>query len=168
MRNIFFFTCTLLSILTLYSKMTLNFQIAKKPKHAHLSEWISSIRNHFWYCCQHCDGDELRLKLLWIRVLHHVCDDHDYCDHDELPESELSKTFLESDSSTMRELREVVTEPRWLKSLAHYTRNCHTGMVEASKFLFCQMEARQISIYKQLALLIQKFTCLSSKSHNIN
>ena len=29
-----------------------------------LSQWSSTIVNHFWYCCRtYCDGDEQRLKV---------------------------------------------------------------------------------------------------------
>lgn len=105
-------------------------QLAKKKHHEELIPWIGPIRNHFWYCCKECNGSELKLKLLWTRLLHHICNDHDYCKHSPIEDEQDSKNYLSSNGSTMKELRKIVNDPRWLKSLASYTRNRHTGMIE--------------------------------------
>ena len=81
-----------------------------------------------------CDGDEFKLRILWARLLHHICDDHDFCTHEPILDEDQEKIFLSSNSGTMEELRQILWDPAWMKSLAHYTRNRHTGMIEV---MFC-------------------------------
>eukprot|EP00795_Rhopilema_esculentum_P004184 gene4184-20369_t len=77
-----------------------------------------------------CDGDEFKFRILWARLLHHICDDHDFCTHEPILDEDQEKIFLSSNSGTMEELRQIVLDLAWMKSLAHYTRNRHTGMIE--------------------------------------
>ncbi|XP_065069129.1 uncharacterized protein LOC135694361 [Rhopilema esculentum] len=113
------------------SKLTTKLtKLAKKNKHKALATWIPSIRNHFWFCCSMCDGDEFKFRILWARLLHHICDDHDFCTHEPILDEDQEKIFLSSNSGTMEELRQIVLDLAWMKSLAHYTRNRHTGMIE--------------------------------------
>lgn len=71
--------------------------------------------------------------MLWSRVLHHICNDHEYCQHDELEEDkENGKVYLEPNGNTMKELRDIVTNHKWLQSMRYYTNNRHTGMIEVS------------------------------------
>ena len=46
-----------------------------------VTPWIAAIRNHFWYAVANCDEDELRMRVIWLRVLQHICEDHSQCDH---------------------------------------------------------------------------------------
>ena len=108
------------------------FKIAKKQAHQKLLPWISPIRNQFWYCCSNCDGNELKLHLLWTRLLHHIANDHEYCDHDMVTGPPDGKEWLDPNGSTMKELREKVMDGKLLKSLGYYVRNRHTGMLEVS------------------------------------
>lgn len=100
-----------------------------------MGPWIPDIRNHFWFCCANCEGSELKLKLIWTRLLHHISNDHDYCEHGELSDEDHQKPYLLAHGNTMKKLREIVLDPQWLKSLAYYTRNRHTGMLEVKIIL---------------------------------
>ena len=65
-------------------------------------------------------------------MLHHICNDHQYCDHEEIDDEQRDGDWLDPASNTMTLLREVVTEPNLLKSLHYYSRNRHTGILEVS------------------------------------
>ncbi|XP_065067642.1 uncharacterized protein LOC135693180 [Rhopilema esculentum] len=105
-------------------------EIAKKRAHSKLQPWIPSIRNHFWYCCSHAEGNNLKLRLLWKRLLNHVSNDHQFCEHEEMQEPCGNKEWLEPGGATMKLLCEQVNDPKLLKSLDYYVRNRHTGMLE--------------------------------------
>ena len=64
--------------------------------------WIPSIRNHFWYCCSNCDGDELQLRLIWLRMLQHICSDHTYCTHEAMDSPSEGKDWLDPNSQSMK------------------------------------------------------------------
>lgn len=61
-----------------------------------IKKWSEHIIRHFWYCCSTVSqiepqNDEVALgqmKEMWISVLHHVCDQHEWlcgkCSHGEL------------------------------------------------------------------------------------
>ena len=34
-----------------------------------VAEWSEAIRNHFWFVCQNCDGDEEKLKVILTESL---------------------------------------------------------------------------------------------------
>ncbi len=77
----------------------------------------------------------MKLKLLLTRLLHHISNDHEYCEHGDLKEEDQKKVYLLAHGNTMKKLREIVLDKQWLKSLAYYTRNRHTGILEV-KFYF--------------------------------
>ena len=56
-------------------------------------------------------------------VLHHVVGEHEWADgeylHGPLTETEAHKTCLEKDSKAMEALRNVVMDPRFVKTLHH-------------------------------------------------
>ncbi|XP_065060234.1 uncharacterized protein LOC135687568 [Rhopilema esculentum] len=110
------------------------YNLAKIQKHADIVPWILSIRNNFWYCCKSCDGNELKLRLLWTRLLHHISGYHRYCTHEEITEQDRTKPYIRPDSSSMTKLREIMCDKKWLKSLEYYTQNRHTGGVPQSSF----------------------------------
>ena len=64
--------------------------------------WIPSIRNHFWYSCSNCDGDELQLRLIWLRMLQHICSDHTYCTHEAMDSPSEGKDWLDPNSQSMK------------------------------------------------------------------
>ncbi len=69
----------------------------------------------------------MKLRLLWTRLLHHVANNHEYCEHEEIEDRD---DWLDPASNPMQALREVVTDPKLLKSFHYYVRNRHTGMLE--------------------------------------
>eukprot|EP00794_Sanderia_malayensis_P012427 gene12427-13712_t len=121
-------------------------ELAKKKRNEDLAPWIAPIRNHFWYCCRSCEGSELKLKLPWSRLLHHLCGDHDYCDHGELEEKgpNEERQYLSSKEKTMQQLRAIILDPKWLKSMPKYVRNRHTGMLEAFHSLILEYCPKRI------------------------
>lgn len=71
------------------------------------------------------------MRVLWLNVLKHICDDHSDCDHKPLDdENRNGKPWLDADSIEMDIIREHVMNPQWLKSFAYYTRYRHTGLLE--------------------------------------
>ena len=103
--------------------------------------------------CSNCEGSALKLKLLWTRLLHHVSNDHDYCNHPALDqlwstdtaETDTGREYLSSHGGTMKKLREIILDPKWLKSLDRYTRNRHTGMLEVCASF---KENKKVILYK--------------------
>ena len=88
------------------------------------------ITNHIWFNCKECGGDELKLKMLLSRLLHHICNDNDYCQYDELDDKVEGRMYLDSNSCTTKELRDFVMDKSLLAYLCYYRNNHHTGMLE--------------------------------------
>eukprot|EP00112_Aurelia_sp_Birch-Aquarium-sp1_P013136 Seg2779.3 transcript_id=Seg2779.3/GoldUCD/mRNA.D3Y31 product="hypothetical protein" protein_id=Seg2779.3/GoldUCD/D3Y31 len=90
-----------------------------------LNQWIDSIVNHFWFCCQECNGNVSELKVTWTNLLHHVCGEHVWsdgeCKHGPPTDAE-PKTPLKRDGKAMIALREIVWDKKFLSSLDHYVR----------------------------------------------
>ena len=63
---------------------------------------------------------------MWIGVIHHVCGEHEWengeCSHGQLTEVEEGKEILAKDSKAVEELRKIVFDAEWLKSLQHYVK----------------------------------------------
>ena len=61
---------------------------------------------------------------MWLRIIHHVCGEHEWedgeCSHRQLTEAEDGKTILAKDSKAAEELRKIVFDGEWLKSLQYY------------------------------------------------
>lgn len=55
-------------------------ELARKSAFKVLLYWIKPIVNHFWWCCNTCNGRVDRLLVLkrWVGILHHVnnCNNH--------------------------------------------------------------------------------------------
>ena len=85
--------------------------------------------------------------------MHHICDDHDFCTHEPIVDEDREKMFLSSSSGTMEELRQIVLDPAWMKSLAYYTRNRHTGSIEVMFYLMI------------IIIIILTMTIMNTKYH---
>ena len=63
---------------------------------------------------------------MWLGILHHVCGQHEWdggmCSHGPLTEIEGGKEYLPMTSKAAKELRKIVLDREWLKSLEHYVR----------------------------------------------
>ena len=63
---------------------------------------------------------------MWIGVIHHVCGEHEWengeCSHGQLTEVEEGKKSLAKDSKAAEELRKIVFDAEWLKSLQYYVK----------------------------------------------
>ncbi|XP_014666172.1 PREDICTED: uncharacterized protein LOC106808111 [Priapulus caudatus] len=100
-------------------------------KCSHLRPWIRDIVDHFWYCCQHCDGSLIKLQGLWKGVLHHVRGVHEWyvgdggpgcCLHEEMPDNQPTgnKEWMTTDSPAFVAMRKVVLDPYLIRTLPHY------------------------------------------------
>ena len=49
---------------------------ANKRGKTALLDFVTSIRNHFWYCAQVCKGDVDKMTDMWVSVLRHVIGEH--------------------------------------------------------------------------------------------
>ncbi|KAK3747403.1 hypothetical protein QZH41_012086 [Actinostola sp. cb2023] len=93
-------------------KLTAVLTEASKPKDCRdISKWASVIRNHFWYCCQSCHGNEEQLKDSWISIIHHICGEHEWesgqCPHEPI-EGEDNNPYLTKDSKAAEAIRKIV------------------------------------------------------------
>ena len=104
-----------------------------------LKPWIKSIINHFWWCSRSCNGDADLLREMWMSVLHHVTNVHEWmdckvfkkCAHPLLtPDQVHKKKWLSPTSTAYIALEEVVLEKKLLKDLSKVTEFCHTGDLE--------------------------------------
>ena len=63
---------------------------------------------------------------MWFGIMHHVCGEHEWedgeCSHGQLTEAESGKTILAKDSKAAEELRKIVLDRDWLKTLQHYVK----------------------------------------------
>lgn len=61
---------------------------------------------------------------MWIGIVHHVCGEHEWddgeCSHGQLTVEEGDKEILAKDSKAAEELRKIVFDRDWLKSLEFY------------------------------------------------
>ena len=61
---------------------------------------------------------------LWLGIVHHVCGEHKWnegqCSHGPLIEMEGGKEYLEIDSKAAKELKKILLDREWLKSLEFY------------------------------------------------
>ena len=67
----------------------------------------------------------LMLSFLFLRIIvHHVCGEHEWnegvCSHGPLTEVEGGKEYLDMDSKAAKELKKIVLDLEWLKSLQLY------------------------------------------------
>ena len=66
----------------------------------------------------------LCLQETWIGIIHHVCGEHQWnegeCQHGPLTHLESGKTIIAKDSKAAKELRAIVFDKKWLKSLNFY------------------------------------------------
>ena len=58
-------------------------------------------------------------------IIHHVCGEHEWddegeCQHGPLTELQFSKTIIAKDNKPAKELRAIVFDKKWLKSLNFY------------------------------------------------
>lgn len=51
-------------------------ELARKSAFKVLLYWIKPIVNHFWWCCNTCNGKVDRLLKRWVGILHHVNNNH--------------------------------------------------------------------------------------------
>ncbi|CAB3982210.1 Hypothetical predicted protein [Paramuricea clavata] len=105
----------------------------QRRENAVLKDWVAAVRNHFWHCAKECNGSLKKMKRMWINLLKHVCNVHEWyggkCSHGPLNESD--HTWLEPDSPPLQALREIVLDKKFLKSFPFYTSFRHTGKLEA-------------------------------------
>jgi hypothetical protein len=104
-----------------------------------LGNWTQSIANHFWWCAASCNGDAQLLKEMWISLLNHITNTHEWggnvtfhkCDHLQLTSQQKAKTkWLKSKSDAFKALQAIVLDKRLIKALPHITKFCHTGDLE--------------------------------------
>lgn len=107
------------------AKLTKSLSEAAKQKGCQaLSEWITSIRNHFWHCCEECCGDVHKLKDMWLGITHHIQGEHKWidgeCSHGQLSEDDHTKPLIPEDTPAHEALKKIVFDPRWLESMEYY------------------------------------------------
>ncbi|XP_044184769.1 uncharacterized protein LOC122964909 [Acropora millepora] len=123
--------------------------------------WSEHIIRHFWYCCSTVSqiepqNDEVALgqmKEMWISVLHHVCDQHEWlcgkCSHGELPSEERELPWFDRRDKDFEALQAIILEPSLLDSFKHYTRFRHTGALERANSMSLMYASKRHSFSKK-------------------
>ena len=64
------------------------------------------------------------LGQLWLGIIHHVCGEHEWdggtCSHGPLTNVEGGKEYIDKNSKAAKELKKIVLDREWMKSLEHY------------------------------------------------
>ncbi|XP_068094284.1 uncharacterized protein [Hyperolius riggenbachi] len=134
---------------------------SKKKVNESLIPWIDKIYNHFWWSVQHCENNEEKLRKLWLSLLHHVVDEHEWmengnlekCDHDPITDTEHNLgIWLHVNSSSYNRLEAIVSHRQILADLKNLIWFCHTGPLEVfhsnvlkprTKRIHCGMDSMQ-------------------------
>lgn len=145
-------------------------KVAKKKAFRDLQPWIKSIVNHFWWCCANCDGNVYLLKDMWVHLLQHTQNIHDWsdanssytsCAHGPLTERDcVAKKWLTSGSMAYAALEKIVLDGNMIKDLPNLVNFKHSGSIEVYHNLLLKYCPKRLSFsYKgmhartQLAIL---------------
>lgn len=92
---------------------------------------------------------------MWLGILHHVCGEHEWnegqCSHGPLTEVEGGKEYLDMDSKAAKELKKIVLDKEWLKSLEFYvlfryhSNRINVCGIKGSYMYSCMIEGTNIS-----------------------
>eukprot|EP00105_Crassostrea_gigas_P035927 XP_019920075.1 PREDICTED: uncharacterized protein LOC105321369 [Crassostrea gigas] len=108
-------------------------ELARKSAFKVLLYWIKPIVNHFWWCCNTCNGKVDRLLKRWVGILHHVNNNHvlpgGRCFHPETANM-VENHWLERDSAAFKELTKIVTNKEWCGSMEYYVNCQQTWAIE--------------------------------------
>ncbi|XP_033116607.1 uncharacterized protein LOC117116642 [Anneissia japonica] len=107
---------------------------AASKKHKDMQQWEKCVVNHFWWCCETCEGDVTQLLERWQSVLRHIVDVHEWrcatkffkCAHGE----QEPKALLEAGGDAHKALQSIVMEKKFQKDMKLATAFCHTGNLE--------------------------------------
>lgn len=116
-------------------------KVANTKENSDLRLWVPAIRNHFWYSSRTCGGNVLKLKSVWLSLLHHIVNEHDWilsvdgsvgkCDHGDLAQCDQNKAWLQKGSSAHNALRAIMVKKQFLNTLPYYKDFKHTGSLES-------------------------------------
>ncbi|XP_067017883.1 uncharacterized protein [Acropora muricata] len=151
-------------------KLTAKISAAGKIKGCEqLLQWVEPVRNHFWHCAETCGGEVEILKDKWLGILHHVCGEHEWdgdtCSHGPLTEVESTKEYLGMNSKAVKELRKIILDREWLKSLEFYVQFRHTSNLENFNSMLLKYAP------KRIAFVYEVFTgriLLAALDHNFH
>lgn len=110
----------------------------KKKKFAPLLGWLQSIKNHFWWCAESCEGNVDMLKEKWESILCHTVNVHAWndkklfhtCEHPPLEEIDRNKVWLTVGSVAHDCLTRIVKDKTIQADLKYCALYCHTGYLE--------------------------------------
>ena len=120
-------------------------ELKKKLFKEEIMLWIKSIINHFWWCCATSIGKHEQLKKKWLSILYHITNRHTWkdckhftkCDHPTLPkEEQRSKPWLKLETSSFRQLKEIISSNSLIKDLKYLTEFNYTGTLEIYHSLY--------------------------------
>ena len=84
---------------------------------------------------------------MWNSILHHIINEHEWADgqcmHGPLMKQ---KNYLERDSTAMSELRKIVMDVKWLRTLPFYRLFRHTGILESYHNTRLTYNTKRISV----------------------
>lgn len=105
-----------------------------------IQEWIKPIGNHLFWCADNCNGDTETLQQMWMSVLEHITNKHNFkkkfakypqCAHKPYSKAKSRrKKWIDRKSDAFVAIEKVVLDKKNLKDMAHLTKPYHTGSLE--------------------------------------
>ncbi|XP_069108222.1 uncharacterized protein [Argopecten irradians] len=117
-----------------------------------LQKWTSHITNHFWHACKEAK-DEYDFRGIWLGVVHHVVDVHQWilsgggnrtkCSHGPLETEE--KKWSKKGSKAHEALQKIAYDKRFLNNIKYYLNFRSTASLESFNQLILMYAAKRYS-----------------------
>ncbi|XP_068112155.1 uncharacterized protein [Hyperolius riggenbachi] len=148
---------------------------SQKKINKSLIPWIDKIYNHFWWSVQHCENNEDKLKKLWLSLLHHVVNEHEWikngnlekCDHNPITDTEHYLGFwLHKNSPAYDRLEAIVNHHQILADLKNLIWSCHTGPLKVFHSNVIKYRTKRIH-YGMDSMKARTVLAALSNNHNV-
>ena len=103
---------------------------AKKKDCGIINKWIRAIINHFSWVCKNCNRDYNQLKEMWMSIMFHISNKHEWvgydyykkCEHPKLTKKEMKrKKWIKEGTTAFFEVEKIVKNRKTLKDLKQCT-----------------------------------------------
>ena len=126
---------------------------ASKADFRDINPWIRDIVTHFWFCCQVSETYE-QFVARWKGILYHVSGKHEWvlgegvvnkCEHNALYEEDESKPKLSPYGKAHRQLRSVLWQEKFLKTIPSLLTFRSTAVIENFNDLILMYASKRIA-----------------------
>ncbi len=118
--------------------------LAKRRENTGLLYWIRHIKRHLYWCVGNCNQNPAKLEKLWLSMLEHVTDNHQNCLYGNL-ELEVNRTYLTTESSAFKELKDFSMSKSWLADFPFLVNNRHTSYLECFHNVILKYASKRIA-----------------------